>query len=94
MIPHGALSKIIIIETAFLAISNFRNKSDRPLTCKRDKFIVFTNENINEKHRSIIIDTHGSHLSVRKKITKGLDNAARTDIPQNIKTAHILIYFR
>ena len=94
MIPHEALNNIIVMEMIFFTTSSFKNKSDRPLTCKRDKLIVFTKENMEEKHKTIIIGTHGSHLSVSKKTTIGLANAARMAIPPNIKAAQILIYFR
>ena len=82
------------MEIIFFTISNFKNKSDRPLICKRDKLIVFTKENMEEKHKSIIIGTHGNHLSVSRKTTNGLASDTKRTIPPNIKTAQIFIYFR
>ena len=46
------------MEIIFFTISNFKNKSDRPLICKRDKLIVFTKEKIKEG-RFEIIDEKG-----------------------------------
>ena len=49
---------------------------------------------LKEKHKSIMIGTDGNHLSVSKRSIKGLASAAKMVIPQKIKIAQTLIYFR
>ena len=91
--PKGIAANKIIVATVFLMISKRKNKSERPLTCKRLKLMVLIWLNITAKQNNCKKMMESAHLSVRSNNMVGLLKAARS-ILKNIRNIEvILIYF-
>ena len=64
--PMGTVMQRIATPMHFFQISSFRNKSERPLTCSRLRFIACTGYHIIEKHiieRRVAANAHCSFSS-------------------------------
>ena len=91
--PYGTEINNIVIDIAFFATSNLKNKSLLPITCNRLRFNLDIWSNIDPKQNNCKNMTQLAHFSVNIILTKGLAIAHKSTQPKKITIDVIHIYF-